>query len=80
MVETNCGATRADKEVKALLTISGDSKIQEELNGAVRNKVGSSAEKKLKTKYREIKDNNYKTGRERKSYKFYREFDEILRA
>ena len=39
MAETNCGITWADKEVKALLTIWGDSKIQEELDGAVRNKV-----------------------------------------
>ena len=39
MAETNRGTTWADKEVKALLTIWGDSKIQEELDGAVRNKV-----------------------------------------
>ena len=37
--ETNRGTVWADKEVKALLTIWGNSKIQEELDGAVRNKV-----------------------------------------
>ena len=37
--ETNRGTTWADKEIKALLTIWGDSKLQEELDGAVRNKV-----------------------------------------
>ena len=84
VAEANRGATWADKEVKALLTIWGDSKIQEELDGAVRNKVvferiakklqeqGYEREwkqcrakvKNLKTKYREVKDNNDKTGRE----------------
>ena len=98
MAEANRGTTWADKEVKALLTIWGDSKIQEELDGAVRNKVvyeriskklqeeGYEREwkqcrakvKNLKTKYREVKDNNDKTGRERKTCKFYRELDEIL--
>ena len=39
MAESNRGTTWADKEVKALLTIWGDTKIQEELDGAVRNKV-----------------------------------------
>ena len=34
--------------------------------------------KNLKTKYREVKDNNNKTGRGRKSCKFFRELDEIL--
>ena len=37
--ETNRGTVWADKEVKALLAIWGDSKIQEELDGAVRNKA-----------------------------------------
>ena len=37
--ETNRGTTWADKGIKALLTIWGDSKLQEELDGAVRNKV-----------------------------------------
>jgi phosphoribosylaminoimidazole carboxylase/phosphoribosylaminoimidazole-succinocarboxamide synthase len=35
----NRGTTWTDKEVKALLAIWGDSKIQEELDGAVRNQV-----------------------------------------
>ena len=98
MAETNRGTTWADKEVKTLLTIWGDSKIQEELDGAVRNKVvfeciakklqeqGYERDwkqcrakvKNLKTKYREVKDNNDKTGRGRKSCEFYRELDEIL--
>ena len=39
MAETNRGTTWEDKEVKALLTIWGDTKIQEELDGAVCNKV-----------------------------------------
>ena len=39
MAETNRGTTWADKEVKVLLTIWRDSKILEELDGAVRNKV-----------------------------------------
>ena len=96
--EINRGNVWADKEVKALLTIWGDSKIQEELDGAVRNKVvfvniakqlqdhGYERDwkqcrakiKNLKTKYREVKDNNGGTGRGRKSCKFYLELDEIL--
>ena len=98
MAESNRGTTWADKEVKALLTIWGDTKIQEELDGAVRNKVVferiakklqeqgyehdwkqcRAKVKNLKTKYREIKDNNNKTGRGRKSCKFYKELDRIL--
>ena len=39
MVETNRGTTWEDKEIMALLAIWGNSKIQEELDGAVRNKV-----------------------------------------
>ena len=35
----NRGTTWTDREVKALLAIWGDSKIQEELDGAVRNQV-----------------------------------------
>ena len=35
----NCGTTWTNKEVKALLAIWGDSKIQEELDGAVHNQV-----------------------------------------
>ena len=38
MAEANRGTSWADNEVKALLAIWGDSKIQEELDGAVRNK------------------------------------------
>ena len=38
----------------------------------------SSKSKNLKTKYGEIKDNNNKTGRGRKSCKFYKELDRIL--
>ena len=98
MAETNRGTTWEDKEVKALLTIWGDTKIQEELDGAVRNKViyeriakrlqeqgyernwkqCRAKIKNLKTKYREIKDNNKKTGRGRKSCKFFKELDKIL--
>ncbi len=66
-------ATWSDLEVKALLAIWSDSKIQEELDGAVRNKqlyeknwknkdtpgIGNSAVLKLKTLKQE--DNN-KTG------------------
>ena len=96
--ETNRGTVWADKEVKALFTIWGNSKIQEELDGAVRNKfVFQSIAKQLqdqgyerdwmqcrakiknlKTKYREVKDNNKETGRGRKSCKFFLELDEIL--
>ena len=36
---TNRGTTWTDREVKALLSIWGDTKIQEELDGAVRNQV-----------------------------------------
>ena len=98
MAETNRSTTWEDKEVKALLTIWGDTKIQEELDGAVRNKViyeriakrlqeqgyernwkqCRAKIKNLKTKYREIKDNNNKTGRGRKSCKFFKELDKIL--
>ena len=38
-VLTNRGTTWTDREVKALLAVWGDSKIQEELDGAVRNQV-----------------------------------------
>lgn len=37
--EANRGTVWADKEVKALLAVWGDGKIQEELDGAVRNKA-----------------------------------------
>ena len=37
LAETNHGTTWAD-EIKALLTIWGDSKLQEKLDGAARNK------------------------------------------
>ena len=36
---TNHGIIWTDKEIKALLAIWGDSKIQERLDGAVRNQV-----------------------------------------
>ena len=36
---TNHGTIWTDQEIKALLAIWGDSKIQEELDGAVRNQV-----------------------------------------
>ena len=36
---TNRGTTWTDREVKALLSIWGDTKIQGELDGAVRNQV-----------------------------------------
>ena len=36
---TNCGTTWPDKMVKAALAVWGDSKIQEELDGAVRNQM-----------------------------------------
>ena len=39
MAESNCGITWADKEVKVRLTIWGDTKIQEEVDGAVCNKM-----------------------------------------
>ena len=98
MAETNRGTTWEDKEVKTLLTIWRDTKIQEELDGAVRNKViyeriakrlqeqGYECNWKqcrakinnLKTKYREIKDNNKKTGRGRMSCNFFKELDKIL--
>ena len=94
---TNRGTTWTDREVKAL-AIWGDSKIQEELDGAVRNQVvfkriaqklskqGINREwkqcrakvKNLKTQYREIKDNNGKTGRGRQSCKFFDKLDKIL--
>ena len=98
MAETNRGAIWDDKEVQTLLVIWGEDKIQEELDGAVRNKAvferiakqlheqGFERDwkqcrakvKNLKTKYRVIKDNNNKTGRGRKSCKFFKELDGIL--
>jgi len=36
---TNRGTTWTDREVKALLSIWGDTEIQEELDGAVQNQV-----------------------------------------
>jgi phosphoribosylaminoimidazole carboxylase/phosphoribosylaminoimidazole-succinocarboxamide synthase len=91
----NRGTTWTDKEVKALLAIWGDSKIQEELDGAVRNQVvfkriaqklsaqgiqrdWKQCRVKVKNLYREIKDNNGKTGRGRQSCKFFNKLDEIL--
>ena len=95
---TNRGTTWTDKEVKVLLAIWGDSKIQEELDGAVRNQVVfqriakqlkeqgiqwdwkqcRAKVKNLKTKYREVKDNNGKTGKGRQTCKFYCKLDAIL--
>ena len=40
--------------------------------------MSSESKKNLKAKYREIKDNNNKTGRGRKTCKFYKELDRIL--
>ena len=97
-VLTNCGTIWTDKEKKALLAIWGDSKIQEELDGAVRNQVEfqrivkqlkeqgiqrdwkhcHAKVKNLKTKYREVKDNNGKTGKGRQTCKFYSKLDAIL--
>ena len=91
-------ASWTDLEVKSLLAIWNDSKIQEELDGAVRNKAVyekiaqkmkeqghqrdwkqcRSKVKNLKTKYREVKDHNNKTGNGRKECKFFSELENIL--
>ena len=39
MAATNRGAAWSDQEVKALITIWGEENVQEELDGAVRNKT-----------------------------------------
>ena len=35
----NCGSAWSDEEIKSLLSIWGDSKVHDELDGAVRNKT-----------------------------------------
>ena len=86
------GAAWTDKEIKALISIWGDSKIQEELDGAETIFVQILAEKgyehdwqqcrakikNLKTQYRKVKDHNGETGRGRITCKFYKELDNIL--
>ena len=89
-------ASWTDLEVKSLLAIWNDSKIQEELDGAVRNKAvyekiaqkmkeqghqpdwKQCPSKVKKTKYREVKDHNNKTGNGRKECKFFSELENIL--
>ena len=96
--DASCGSSWSDCEVRALIAIWGEDKIQEELDGAVRNQAifDSIARKmqqkgydrdwqqcrnkikNLKKEYRQVKDNNGQTGRERKTCKFYKELDDIL--
>ena len=69
--------------MKALLTIWGEGKVQEELDGAVRNKtlcwdceedarvrLCKVKIKNLKNIYRDIKDHNGEAGSERKHVNF----------
>ena len=93
------GAIWTDHEIKALIAVWGEGNVQDELDGAVRNKVVyeriahklqehgqyhrdwkqcRDKIKNLKTKYKEIKDNNGETGRGRKSCKSFDEMDRIL--
>ena len=88
------GALWSDAEVKALIKIWGEEKIQGELDGATRNKPVflkiaehghyrdweqcKSKLKKLKKDYRDTKDHNGKTGQGRKTCKFFNELEEIL--
>ena len=92
------GTIWTDREIKALIALWGEGNVQDELDGAVRNKVVNEKIaqklqehgyhrdwkqcrdkiKNLKTKYKEIKDNNGETGRGRKSCKFFDEMDRIL--
>ena len=92
------GTIWTDREIKALIALWGEGDVQDELVGAVRNKVvyEKIAQKlqehgyhrdwkqcrdkirNLKTKYKEIRDNNGETGRGRKSCKFFDEMDRIL--
>ena len=66
--------------VKALISIWGESKIQEELNGAIRNKtiLCRAKIKHPQAQYRKVKDRNGETGTGRISCKFYTELDHIL--
>ena len=66
--------------VKALISIWGESKIQEELDGAIMNKtiLCRAKIKHLKAQYRKVKDYNGKTGTGRISCKFYTKLDNIL--
>ena len=92
------GTILTDREIKALIALWGEGNVQDELDGAVRNKVvyEKIAQKlqehgyhrdwkqcrdkirNLKTKYKEIRDNNGETGRGRKYCKFFDEMDRIL--
>ena len=85
------GTIWTDREIKALIALWGEGNVQDELDGAVRNKVvyekmaqklqehGYHRDwKQCKDKIKEIKDNNEETGRGRKSCKFFDEMDRIL--
>ena len=94
----NLGTIWSDAEVKALIAVWGDCKIQEQLDGAVRNKtifVAISDQlkeqgverdwnqcrakvKNLKSEYRSVKDSNNRTGKGRKTCKFFEELDSVL--
>ena len=84
----NRGSAWSDNEIKALISIRGNSKIQEELDGAVRNKtVYVHIQKKLAEQgydhdrqqcRSKIKNLKGETGRGRKTCKFYKELDNIL--
>ena len=79
---TNRGCAWSDDEVKALLAVWGEGNIQEELDGAVRNKtVFVNISKKVselghdrdwqqcRVQMHEVKDHNGETGRGRKTCK-----------
>ena len=84
----NHGTVWSDAEVKAHITIWGDSKIQDELDGAVRNKIifVKIAKKLQEQGYNRdwqqcrVKLKNLKSdySRGRKSCKFYSQLDGIL--
>ena len=92
------GASWSDEEVLTLIGIWGDAKVQQELDGAVRNKtVFVKISRKMleagftrnwkqcrdklknwKVGYKAAKDHNGRSGKGRKTCRYFKQLDEIL--
>ena len=92
------GSPWTDEHVKALISVWAEANIQQQLDGAVRNKsvfqeiskrlceTGVEKDweqcrakvKNLKTAYKKVNDSNSRSGRGRKSCRFFDDLDGIL--
>ena len=87
------GSTWGEEEVKVLLAIWGDEKVQKEVDGPKRKpllheKIAKKLQEhgynrdaeqcKIKSTYRPIKDHNNKSGNDKKTSQFYEQLDAVL--